>query len=62
MSSGAGRPEGGTSGVSGSDQGESTPGRARFGTGERSGVAGRLSGREWRLLSEVAELDMRRES
>lgn len=33
-----------------------------MGRGEWSGVVGRLSGREWRLLSDVAELDIRRES
>ena len=62
VSGAPGRPEGGTSGVAGSDQGEWTAGRERFGTGECSGVAWRLSGRDWRLLSEVAELDIRRES
>ena len=46
--------------MAGSDQGESSAGRDRFGRGECSGVVRRLSGRECRLLSDVAELDIRR--
>lgn len=37
-------------------------GRDFFGRGEWEGERARFSGRDWRLLSEVADVDMRRES